>query len=534
MKTKQSILCSVLPLSLAVFALAVSNPVPAAGAGGVELVLLGSSPAGGELAAEIPAYDPVSKRVFVANGKDNRVDILDISDPTAPKLLEGSVDVSSFGSPTCVAFKNGLGAVVMPADPVTDPGTVVFFNADGEVLGSATVGSLPDMVTFTPDGTKALVANEGEPNDAYDVDPEGSVSIIDVTGDLASVTVTTARFSAWDGTEAALREQGIRIYGPGASVSQDLEPEYIAVSADSRTAWVTLQENNAMGILDLETASFTQLVPLGFKNHMAKRNALDASDKDKKINIANWPVQGMYLPDAIVAYQAGGSTFLVTANEGDSRGYTGFNEEARVADLTLHENLLRRFPDLQDPKNLGRLKVTTSPPSGKLLNQDGEAVYNQLFSYGARSFSIWTTDGALVFDSGNELELTTAAYHNEKLVLFNADENKDAFDSRSDDKGVEPEGVAVGEAFGRTYAFITLERVGGVMAYDVSDPFQPFLVDYANNRQFGTDPAKALGPDLSPEGVIFVRAEDSPNGQPLVVVANTVSGTTTIYELRQN
>jgi Choice-of-anchor I domain len=180
----------------------------------------------------------------------------------------------------------------------------------------------------------------------------------------------------------------------------------------------------------------------------------------------------------------------------------------------------------------GRLKVTSSPPTGKHTKK-GETQYRDLYSFGARSFSIWSDQGALVYDSGDQFDRVQEAFHNAGWILFNANDDADAFDNRSDDKGCEPEGAAVGEAFGRTYAFITLERIGGVMVYDVSDPGHPFFADYVNNRAFGDDPDAALGPDLSPEGIIFVAPHESPNNKPLVVVANSVSGTTTIFELRR-
>lgn len=152
---------------------------------------------------------------------------------------------------------------------------------------------------------------------------------------------------------------------------------------------------------------------------------------------------------------------------------------------------------------------------------DDDGDFDELYSYGARSFSIWTAQGDLVFDSGEQFAWIMAA---EIPELFNANNDEDGADSRSDDKGSEPEAVTLGEIHGRTIAFIGLERPGGIMIYDVSNPFSPTFCSYANNRVDGE-----VGPDLGPEGLKFIPASKSPIHEPLLVVANEVSGTTTIF-----
>jgi hypothetical protein len=406
------------------------------------------------------------------------------------------------------------------------PGQAVFFDTEGAFLSAVTVGALPDMITFTPDGQKVLVANEGEPSPDYSVDPEGSISIIDMFMGAAALTeadVTTVGFTDFDqgGPRHDELDPRIRIFGPGATVAQDLEPEYKAVSDDSSTAWVTLQENNAVAVIDIESATVAALVALGFKNHSFPENALDPSDRDGGINIAPWPVLGIYQPDSIATFSAGGTTYLVTANEGDSREYSGFNEEARVADVTLDPTIFPDAATLQLPANLGRLKMTRT-----LGSEAGDGVYQEIYAFGARSFSIWTASGELVYDSGSELELRTT-----ELVpqFFNSNGTVDTFDTRSDDKRPEPEAVVVGEVDGRPYAFVGLERTGGVLIYDVSDPTAPASAGYADNLR--VDPQLGTLRDLAPEGLAFIQAEESPTGRPLLVTANEVSGTTSLYEI---
>jgi hypothetical protein len=491
--------------------------------GGVELTLAGRF-AG--TAAEISAYDPTSRRLFVTDAGGRKVDVVDLSDPESPAGA-GSIDVTPYGgSPTSVAVRDGVVAVAVAADPKTDPGKVVFFDSAGTFLTSVEVGALPDMLTFTPDGLALLVANEGEPDDDYLIDPPGSVSVIDMSGGVAALSQTsvrTAGFERYDARADRLRSQGVRIFGPGASVSQDLEPEYIAVDARSRTAWVTLQENNAVAVIDVKHARVAQVKALGFKDHSLDGNGLDASDRDNPApppngieNISPWPVLGMYLPDAIAAYTHKGRTFYVTANEGDARdweGTPGFEEEQRVGALDLDDTAFPSEAELKLNAKLGRLTVTTT-----LGDSDGDGDFDRLYAFGGRSFSIWAENGRLVFDSGDAFEQITA---DELPALFNG-QSGGAFDTRSDNKGPEPEGVAIGEVDGRTYAFVGLERIGGIMVFDVTDPAAPAFVRYVN-------PEPAV--DQAPEGLLFVPAPASPSGTPLLVVTNEDSGTTAVYEV---
>ena len=409
--------------------------------------------------------------------------------------------------------------MAVEAAPQTDPGTVVFFTTEGRFEGQVTVGALPDAVTFSPDGRYAVVANEGEPSDDYTVDPEGSVSVIDLSMGISQAAVRTADFTAYN---TAVLDPSIRIFGPGASVAQDLEPEYVAISPDGTTAYVTIQENNALATVDLATATVTALRGLGFKDHSLAANGFDASNRDDAIAIQPWPVLGLYQPDAIAAFAIEGTTYLVTANEGDARDYDGYSEEARIKDLTLDPTAFPNAATLQDDANLGRLKTTTAHG-----DTDGDGDYDVLYSYGARSFSVLRADGSLLYDSGDDFEQITARLLPDGFNSTN-DEN-DSFDNRSDDKGPEPEGITTGVVNGRTYAFIGLERVGGVMVYDVTNPSAPTYVTYVTDRLFGGDAEAGTAGGLGPEGIVFISAQDSPTGQPLLVISNEVSGSLSVF-----
>ena len=535
-----------------------------------------------ESAAEIPAYDAASKRLFVVNAQKGLVDVLDASKPEQPvHIAELSArDYLADSEVNSVAVHNGIVAIAVQAKNKTDAGLVVFFNAkDLSFMSKVAVGSLPDMLTFSPNGKTVLVANEAEPNDDYSIDPEGSVSIIDIQ-DIKQPKASIADFRAWNSQKADLMSKGVRIFGPNATVAQDLEPEYITISGDSKTAWVTLQENNAIARIDIAQQKVTDIYPLGYKDHGVMGNELDVSDRDSKIDIKTWTgLVGMYQPDSIANYQVNGQTYLVTANEGDSRewlkdedayfagnlaqGYVenirmkhlfnskGFNAEGdypahlqKIANGVKGAKLnpvtfaycgatATEAGDCRKDGNLGRLNIAwnmgyqTNPDGSPKLDANGRLIYDKLYAYGARSFSIWNTQGQLVWDSGSEFEKKISELFPN---YFNTDHEAVSLDDRSDNKGPEPEGITLGTIGAKTFAFIGLERMSGVMVYDITTPMQPKFVEYFTTRNFvETDSAKQG--DLGPEGLIFIAAKDSPNGKPLLVVGNEVSGSTAIYQV---
>ena len=486
----------------------------------------------GTNSAEIVAHDPASQRLFIANSIGAKMDIINFSNPSAATLMS-SIPISSYGSINSIAVKNGIVAAAIENVVPESPGKVVFFDINGVFLNQVIVGAMPDMITFDPAGTKVLTANEGQPKADYTVDPEGSVSIIDISGGIAGLTqanVTTAGFASFNGQAAALKSAGVRIFDlnkpvppnpllPVPTVAQDMEPEYITISADGLTAWVTCQENNAVAVINIATSTVTAIRALGTKDHLVTGKGLDVSDQGGIVEIANWPVKGLYMPDAIASYSVGGVTYLVTANEGDDREYTAYAEVIRAGSAAYVLDPVA-FPYADALKaNIGRLNITTA--SG---DTDGDGDFDEIHAYGSRSISIWNAaTGALVWDSGDDME-TILSKHPVYGAIFNASNANNSLKNRSDDKGPEPEGVTTGEINGRMYAFIALERIGGCMVYDVTNPASPVFVDYKNTRSLA-----AYGGDNGPEGIIYISAANSPTGVPLVILANEVSSTLSFY-----
>jgi len=674
--------------------------------------LLGRYIDGRDGACEISAYDSTTAQLFITNSESDSIDIVSIQNPQAPALI-GGVDVTLYGGGvnSLVNIGNGYIAAAIEDTNAQAPGKVVFFDINGLYINEVTVGVLPDMITVTEDKSKVITANEGEPNDDYDVDPLGSVSVIDISGGITNVTqadVTTLDFTSYNGQESALRAQGALIFGkqpiatptdlffseysegsssnkyieiyngtgssvdlsnyvimqnsnggpwdeytdvlsgtladgdvyvianssaspsilaeadltgsgicffngddaralikvigtdtticdfigdfpndPGSgwnvagvtngtqnhtlvrknwvnkgndnwslsagsnvfdsewivypqdsivslgshslvstkhsSVAEDLEPEYVTTDENSATAYVVCQENNAIAIIDLTTLTLDTIVGLGFKDFNLPGNGFDASNQDNGINIQNWPVKGAYQPDAIDYYSVNNTSYLVTANEGDARDYDGYSAEVRMDDLTFDPTAFPNAVTLQTNDNLGRLKTFTEDVIG---DTDGDGDVDELYAYGARSFSIWDQDGNLVWDSGDDFEQYIAANH---PTFFNCNDGlASEMDDRSDDKGPEPEAVTVGQIGNSYYAFIGLERQGGVMVYDVTDPTTPSFVNFIETY----DTTSGTMTDIAPEGLVFVPADESHNGENLLIVSSEVSGTVAIYELQ--
>ena len=427
-----------------------------------------------------------------------------------------SADGFTYGDMTSVSVSpdGGTLAVAIQAEDYTANGIVALFTcgADGSLTlsGTVPVGVQPDMVTFTPDGKYILTANEGEPRLGYTaegaVDPKGSVTVIDE----ATLAAKTVDFTAFDSADArqTLVAEGI-VLKKDTLPSVDLEPEYIA--CDNDTAYITCQEANAIAVLDIAKGEFTGVYSVGFEDY--SQVPIDLGNNDKTYAPHTYDdLKGIRMPDAVSLYQVNGTTYLITANEGDSRTWPVDTET-----------------------DVNEIKSKTSP-NGKTFEKKvtwfDASQYDGLESgvdylFGGRSFSVLrVTESGLeeVYDSGSDFEAITAKHFPDN---FNCSNDNIVLEDRSGKKGPEPEGTAVGTVNGRTYAFIALERIGGVMIYDVTDPAKATFVNYINSREFAAD----IQGDVSPEGLCFVPAAASRTGKPLLLAACEVSGTLAVYEL---
>ncbi|WP_199671239.1 choice-of-anchor I family protein [Salinibius halmophilus] len=529
-----------------------------------------------EGAAEIVQFHTASQRILAINssGPQPVVEIIPATEFNTGALTadaegvvnnanlasENSIDLRAdnpaLSDANSIAVHGDLLAVAMAGAQHADDGAVMFYQLamqngvlTASYIKSVTAGNLPDMVTFNETGTKVVVANEGEPSGDYTFDPEGSVSVIDVVNGVPADTATQVNFRAFNGLQAELEAQGMYFASPEqrvingqsvfpSTVAQDLEPEYVTVKGD--TAWVALQENNGFAIVNLNDYS-VRIVGLGLKDW--GQYDMDAYE-DGQVGFARYPgIVGMYQPDTIAAYTVNGQTYVVTANEGDSREYffpatdaadcqakgglefstkdgcLAFIDEAKASALAANIE----DPALAAAANGGTLnKLLVSQLRG---DNDGDGKYEQLFAYGARSFSIFDASGNLVFDSGDQLEKISAEKHGN---AFNNDEDANAGDSRSANKGPEPEALALGEVDGRTYAFVGTERMGTIFVYDITDPANVSYVNYLYNR--GLVEGASITGDMAPEGMKFVPAADSATGKAQLIVGNEISGSVSVWQ----
>ncbi|MGE6463632.1 choice-of-anchor I family protein [Pseudoalteromonas tetraodonis] len=533
-------------------------------------VLNAQSPEG---AAEIVAYQASKKWIYAINssGDEAVVNIIpaDTFDTAAlVKDNEGIVTATNLASAITLSLNentpgdansiaidanNQLLAVAMAATNVGEAGQIAFYNIGGDTpvfIKNVTVGALPDMVTFSHDGAKVVVANEGEPNGDYSIDPEGTISIIDINNGTIADTALSINFQAYNNKQAELEAQGLVFANPtgrtingnliNTTVAMDLEPEYVSISKDNKYAYVSIQENNALAIINLEDNSL-ELKGLGFKDWSNLQ--FDASDKDGGVNFKSYPgLYGMYQPDTIASFSWKGANFIVSANEGDAREYffdasdeadciaqggldydakdgcLAYIDESRAEDLAL----AAKFDYLNnDDNDIGRLKVTTVKGD---KNNDGQ--YESLYAYGARSFTIWDSNGLVVFDSGDQIARVTASVHGN---AFNNNEDENKGDTRSDDKGAEPEALTLGKVGDRLFAFVGLERMSTIMVFDITNPYDVKFQDYFYNR--GLEPSADISGDLAPEGMTFVPAAQSATNEALLIVGNEISGSIAVWEI---
>lgn len=503
----------------------------------------------GEGSAEIGTFHAASKRIFATNGVKNSIDIFDISDVANPKKV-GSVSLSPYGNDvtSVAAGRDVVVAVVNVSDkfsatgvPTTTNGKIVVFDTNGKVLSSPDVlGVLPDSVSFAPDGTTALVAIEGQPVCAKDdpataakedtdyskaSDPVGGVTVVDLTNPAAPVL----RFAGFDKfTVKAMKAKGIAVSSVVNDVSKDFEPEFVS-AVDNNYAFVTIQEANAIGKLNIRTATFEN-VTRAFESKL-ESVARDTSDRDAGAGPRNYKrVVGASQPDAIAAFTAGAGQYYVTANEGDAREYTCLNDDLRASGLKVDP---RRFPDWKAwsaNAALGRAKV--NPTIGDL---DGDGDIDNIHLRGTNSMTIYR-NGSVIWDSGELLDqIQTQAFG---VANINGSHSLSSDKStmnyvgqdRSDDKGAEPEGVAVGMVGDRRIAILGLERMTALAIFDITVPKKPVFQEWIQMLPAKATPAKDVK-HWSPEGIVFVPADKSPSGKALIITSYELSGSLSIHQI---
>ncbi len=457
---------------------------------------------GEQFQSEISTTVSIRGQMFVvSSGGGGTLQVTNATNPAAI-TLEERVTLTGFNSQSVASYGNLLAVALSPSDYASNggKGVVRFYRVGAEggltFLQDVQVGYLPDSIAFNDKGTKLVIANEGEPITGYGVaggkDPVGSIGIIDIKGQA------NLRFSYTELDFAGLTlPAGLRISGPALTTqATDIEPEYVSIMGNY--AYVTLQENNGVAKVNLKTNSIETIFALGavdFKNQL-----VDLTDRDNPTGstslfkpLLGQNYEGLRMPDGIAAYSVKGKDYFVTANEGDGREYTQgtapdvvvtYTDEARGSG---NANRVRRLTD----------DATAGSP-------------DRITTFGGRSISLFDADtGALLWDSGNTLQTIAVA-----AGMY--------ADGRSDDKGVEPEGVVVAQMKGRSYAIVSMERTSSSMlaVFDVTDPAAVSFVT-----------STVIAGSISPEGLHVVEAKQSPTGRDQLIVSNEVSNSLNVFDL---
>lgn len=468
---------------------------------------------------EIVAYNKHNNSTYLVNGETKKVEAIALNygkkDALSLKPFL-SVDIAEllktidsnfqYGGLTSIAVHPTENVIVtsVQAKGYNDYGYAVFLTGEGKLLSAVKVEVQPDNVTFSPDGTKALTANEGEPREGYGVgivDPKGSLSVIDVANGFENLQAKTINFESFDNVEkrAALVKDQV-ILKKGTLPSNDLEPEYITVSEDSKYAYVSLQENNALAKINLSSSEVVSIEGLGFKDFSVVGNEVDIR-KDDRIKLQTENYFGIYMPDGMATYSVNGKNYIVTANEGDGREWGEEDTES----FHLNENE-------QEVNGNEIVFYNTTEYDGFEDRKE--------YLFGGRSFSIIDADTMeVIYDSGSDFEFITSQLYPK---YFNSSNDKVKLDNRSGKKGPEPEDVKIGKIGDEVFAFVGLERIGGIMMYNVTDPANVEFVDYLNLRDFNKDVAG----DVSPEGMAFVAGNS-----PQLIVGHEVSGTVSVLDI---
>ena len=503
----------------------------------------------GPASFEISTYHAGSKRIFATNGVKNSIDIFDISDVANPKKID-SISLERYGNDvtSVAAGRDVVVAAVLVTEtfsatgvPTTPNGRIVVFDTNGTFLSATDIlGVLPDSVTFAPDGTTALVAIEGQPVCAKDdpattekestdyskaSDPVGGVSVVDLTDPTAPVV----RFAGFDQfTVGEMKAKGIAVSSVVNDVSKDFEPEFVTAT-DNNYAYVTIQEANAIGKLNIETATF-ESITRAFESNLIKV-ARDTSDKDSGAGPRTYRnVVGASQPDAIAGFKVGAGHYFLTANEGDAREYTCLNDDLRAASLIVDS---KRFPDwttLSGSAALGRAKV--NPTNG---DKDGDGDIDTIHLRGSNSMTMYR-NGVAIWDSGALLDQIQTQAFGVANINGSHSYSKDLStmnyvgQDRSDDKGAEPEGVALGMVGDRRIAILGLERMTALAIFDITKPLKPVFQEWLQMLPTKATPAKDVK-HWSPEGIVFVPADKSPSGKALIITSYELSGSISIHEI---
>nr|WP_298147691.1 hypothetical protein [uncultured Pseudomonas sp.] len=278
------------------------------------------------LGSEIVSVQASSMRVAVSNSVEGLVEILQL-DPTTglQRLARHTLVDQGMGEITSVAWhphENIFAACIRDNDGLKNGRVELRSAADGTLLKSLEVGVWPDSVAFSPAGDYLLVANEGE---AYVHDGQGfrsgdgAISLIDLREGVMQARHRLIALPDLAGLAGATQAEhqrllervidGEELKVPFGTSPEHIEPEYVAFSPDGTRAYVSLQENNAVAVVDMARGELSKVFGLGTVRHAADVLADGRYEPNAELF-------ALREPDALAVSADG--RYLVTADEGDS------------------------------------------------------------------------------------------------------------------------------------------------------------------------------------------------------------------------
>lgn len=469
------------------------------------------------------SFDHTVQQLYSINQGALGFDIIDYSDVFKPNVKQ-TVDVSSFMNHIRSIETSG-GDVFVAGDGSSPqlPGKLLIYNSNGVYRKQLSLGVTPDRMKFSPDDITLIIANEGIPDSAYSTDPPGTINVINTSAGVNFITQADVKTVDFTLLDTVAYDSLIHVYdNAGQSPSQDLEPEAIAITSNGQKAIIAIQENNALAVIDIQTASLDEVLGMGYRDYNLE--GLDASDLSKNINIdTHQRLYGIHQPSDIEAFNHMGAEYVLTANQGAPREYAGYDETVRVKNQPVDPSKFSNLSSLLEDTILGRLRVTSA-----FGDHNGDFLHDSLLAFGSRSISIWDSTGTEVWNSGDYIPQVIALLHAANFSSSAVDNS--SYKTRSDDMGIEPSTIAVGEIDGKRYAFVGLYQMGGIFIYDITDPLNPVFELYELNRDFSFPASDPMAGDLGPTDLEFVPATKTNLGIALLFVANEVSGSISVYQ----